>query len=74
MQTHSPVHSVMTAGIRGSAVLDLESRLKDDVLREAAACGGRILVHQEMMSEGRDATVKPRWCVSRCVILSRLVP
>lgn len=52
----------MTIGIRGSAVLDLESRLKEDVLREASACGGRLLVHREVVSDAQEASVKPHWC------------
>jgi hypothetical protein len=66
LQTHSPVQSVMTVGIRGSAVLDLETRLKEDVLQEAKACGGRILVHREAKNspEGDvQVLVTPQWCV-----------
>lgn len=63
-QTHSPVQSVMTVGIRGSAVLDLESRLKEDVLQEAKACGGRILVHRETQNSPDgdvQVVVQPQW-------------
>ena len=38
------------ASIPGSTVEDLEARLKVDVLAEARACGGRILVHREPAS------------------------
>ena len=38
------------ASIPGSTVEDLEARLKVDVLAEARACGGRILVHREQQA------------------------
>jgi hypothetical protein len=35
------------ASLSGQTVEELEARLKSDVLAEAEACGGRILVHRE---------------------------
>ena len=71
---HSPIQSVTSVGIRGSAVADLEARLKQDVLREAAACGGRILVHRERGTAHDGAAthpttelqtvVEPFWCAA----------
>ncbi len=74
MQMHSPIQSVTSVGIRGAAIADLEARLKQDVLREAAACGGRILVHREHVTENATQSstsalleghtvVEPFWCV-----------
>jgi hypothetical protein len=65
------------ASIPGPAVEDLEARLKSDVLAEALACGGRILVHRESRpasalpatgdsladDTGAAPVVEPYWCV-----------
>ncbi len=76
---HRPTQSIKMASIPGPAVEDLEARLKADVLAEAAACGGRILVHREPASVDHSApqdswartedtratvSVEPYWCVS----------
>jgi hypothetical protein len=80
-QGHRPIQSIKMASIPGPAVEDLEARLKKDVLAEASACGGRILVHREAgsatqssgalsslgLSEDTHAApvIQPYWCV-RC--------
>ena len=50
------------ASIPGPAVEDLEARLKADVLAEASACGGRILVHREPASvDGDHSAPQDSW-------------
>lgn len=44
-------------GITGSRMEQLEERLKEDVMREVAQCGGRILLH----GEDRNGNVLSSW-------------
>ena len=45
------------AGISANRIEQMESRLKEDVIREAHKCGGLILVHDEL----GDGTIVPIW-------------
>jgi len=60
------------ASLSGQTVEELEARLKSDVLAEAKACGGRILVHREPrhasvqdglgQPDDTAPAVQPYWC------------
>ena len=82
---HRPIQSIKMASLSGQTVEELETRLKTDVLAEAQACGGRILVHREprygSLQDGLGQpddtapSVQPYWCVAQkarsrqCLIL-----
>ncbi|GJP69891.1 hypothetical protein CLOP_g893 [Closterium sp. NIES-67] len=51
-----PAASLKHVGIAGSAVEAMEGRLKEDILREAARCGGMVLLHKERPREGHAGT------------------
>eukprot|EP00899_Mesostigma_viride_P028287 jgi/Mesvir1/8643/Mv02588-RA.1 len=42
-----PSQTLKNVGIGGDVVEMMEARLKDDILAEAACCGGRVLLHRE---------------------------
>ena len=46
------MQSIKMASIPGPTVQGLESRLKKELLAEATACGGRVLVHREPSRDG----------------------
>ncbi|CAM6102777.1 unnamed protein product [Calypogeia fissa] len=49
-----PVSTLKHVGITGPAVEQMESRLKEDILSEAASSGGRILLHREEFRSGTN--------------------
>ncbi|MCO5569307.1 hypothetical protein L7F22_023019 [Adiantum nelumboides] len=46
-ELEQPVHTLKHVGISGSAVEQMEKRLKEDILSEAARSSDRILLHRE---------------------------
>lgn len=46
-ELEQPVHTLKHVGISGPAVEQMENRLKEDILAEAARSSGRVLLHRE---------------------------
>eukprot|EP00250_Pteridium_aquilinum_P010976 c19759_g1_i1 orf=495-4313(+) len=49
-ELEQPVHTLKHVGISGPAVEQMEKRLKEDILSEAARSSGRILLHREELN------------------------
>jgi hypothetical protein len=67
---HSPTEATKSVGLQASAIEELEMKLKQDAIREATACEGRILLHCERAvpsdleatdAGGAEFLVEPFW-------------
>lgn len=66
--SESPKQNIRTyAGISADRLEQMESRLKDDVLKESQRFGGLVLVHDELDS----GEIVPTWCAATQVQTSR---
>lgn len=55
-----PLENVITTGVQAQTVEAMEAALKEDVLAEARAMNGRVLLHDEVMENG-NFTVTASW-------------
>lgn len=76
---HSPTDAIKSVGLQASAIEELEVKLKQDAVAEAAACDSRILLHCERaalcVEEGSDSggseyLVEPFWYVDQTRIIA----